>query len=144
MVNFLSGDSPRGNSKIFDRCEWPGNSPAGNFPRGNSTTFDRCKWTDNSPTGYSHFHVQRACRSSCNVPVIVKMAVFWVVVLCSLVEVYLVAPCSLVEGATTQKTAIFILTAVRTSNPTARYCCSILTKIELARLFSRKTPQYLI
>jgi hypothetical protein len=38
-----------------------------------------------------------------------KIAVFWVVAPCSLVEVY---------GATTQKTAIFILTAVRTSNPT--------------------------
>jgi hypothetical protein len=37
------------------------------------------------------------------------MAVFWVV-----------APRSLVEhGATTQKTAIFLLTAVRTSNPTS-------------------------
>jgi hypothetical protein len=36
-----------------------------------------------------------------------RMAVFWVV-----------APCSLVDGATTQKTAIFVLTAVRTSNPT--------------------------
>jgi hypothetical protein len=39
-----------------------------------------------------------------------KMAVFWVVAPCSLVEFY--------ERATTQKTAIFILTAVKTSNPT--------------------------
>jgi hypothetical protein len=39
-----------------------------------------------------------------------KIAVFWVV-----------APCRL-HGATTQKTAIFILTAVRTSNPTKRDC----------------------
>jgi hypothetical protein len=38
------------------------------------------------------------------------MAVFWVVAPCSLVEVY--------HGATTKKAAIFILTAVRTSNPT--------------------------
>jgi hypothetical protein len=44
-----------------------------------------------------------------------KMAVFWVV-----------APCkssTRLHGATTQKTAIFILTAVKTSNPT--YCIQI-------------------
>jgi hypothetical protein len=47
-----------------------------------------------------------------------KMAVFWVVALCSLVEVYqrFRDPCC--QAATTQKTAIFVLTAVRTSNPT--------------------------
>jgi hypothetical protein len=66
--------------------------------------------------------------------VVLKMAVFWVVAPCSLVEVLLkmavfwvVPPCSLVQvyhrftrlhGATTQKTPIFILAAVRTSNPT--------------------------
>jgi hypothetical protein len=42
---------------------------------------------------------------------ILKIAVFWVVAPCSLVVVYQL------HGATTQKTAIFILTAVRTSNP---------------------------
>jgi hypothetical protein len=49
------------------------------------------------------------------------MAVFWVVAPCSLVEVYqrFRGPCCLHHhGATTQKTAIFVLTAVRTSNPT--------------------------
>jgi hypothetical protein len=42
------------------------------------------------------------------------MAVFWVVAPCSLVEVYqrFRGPCCL------QKTAIFVLTAVRTPNPT--------------------------
>jgi hypothetical protein len=67
-----------------------------------------------------------------------KMAVFWVVAPCSLVEVYQCfrGPCCLhhqgalmmeaaktstrLHGAATQKTAIFILTAVRTSNPTSR------------------------
>jgi hypothetical protein len=38
------------------------------------------------------------------------MAVFWVVAPCSLVATRL-------HGATTQKTAIFVVTAVRTSNP---------------------------
>jgi hypothetical protein len=54
-----------------------------------------------------------------------KIAVFWVVAPCSLVEGYqrFRGPCCLhhqgrLHGATTQKTAIFILTAVRTSNPT--------------------------
>jgi hypothetical protein len=59
-----------------------------------------------------------------------KIAVFWVVAPCSLVEVYqrFRGPCCLhhqgelialmMEAARTQKTAIFILTAVRTSNPT--------------------------
>jgi hypothetical protein len=58
-----------------------------------------------------------------------KMAVFWVVAPCSLVEVYqrFRGPCCLhhqgdaltrLHGAATQKTAIFILTAVRTSNRT--------------------------
>jgi hypothetical protein len=55
-----------------------------------------------------------------------EMAVFWVVAPCSLVEVYqrFRGPCCLphqgvrLHGATTQKTAIFVLTAVRTSNPT--------------------------
>jgi hypothetical protein len=52
-----------------------------------------------------------------------KMAVFWVVAPCSLVEVYhrFRGPCCLHHqddrGATTQKTAIFVLTAVKTSNP---------------------------
>jgi hypothetical protein len=51
------------------------------------------------------------------------MAVFWVVAPCSLVEVYqrFRGPCCLHHQgdlATTQKTAIFVLTAVRTSNPT--------------------------
>jgi hypothetical protein len=56
------------------------------------------------------------------------MAVFWVVVPCRLVEVYqrFRGPCCLHHqddstrrhGATTQKTTIFVLTAVRTSNPT--------------------------
>jgi hypothetical protein len=49
------------------------------------------------------------------------MAVFWVVAPCSLVEVYqrFRGPCCLHRqgDATTQKTAIFVLTAVRTSNP---------------------------
>jgi hypothetical protein len=52
---------------------------------------------------------------------LLKIAVFWVVAPCSLVEVYqrFRGPCCLQrQGATTQKTAIFILTAVRTSNPT--------------------------
>jgi hypothetical protein len=48
-----------------------------------------------------------------------KIAVFWVAAPCSQVEVY---QCfrgpTRIHGATTQKTAIFILTAVRTSNPT--------------------------
>jgi hypothetical protein len=64
------------------------------------------------------------------IPLTVKIAVFWVVAPCSLVEVYqrFRGPCCLhhppssshpttLHGATTQKTAIFILTAVRTSNP---------------------------
>jgi hypothetical protein len=56
------------------------------------------------------------------------MAVFWVVAPCSLVELYqrFRGPCCLhhqgdessLHGATTQKTIIFILTAVKTSNPT--------------------------
>jgi hypothetical protein len=52
-----------------------------------------------------------------------KMAVFWVVAPCSLVEVYgcFKGACCLrhqgrQHGATTQKTAIFILAAVRISN----------------------------
>jgi hypothetical protein len=51
-------------------------------------------------------------------PTIPKIAVFWVVAPCSLVEVYqrFRGPCCLHH--TTQKTAIVILTAVRTSNPT--------------------------
>jgi hypothetical protein len=44
-----------------------------------------------------------------------KIAVFWVVAPCSLVE-----SSTRLHGATTQKTAIFILTAVRTSNPTGQ------------------------
>jgi hypothetical protein len=70
-----------------------------------------------------------------------KMAVFWVVAPCSLVEVYQrfrgpegdrpddggskdlwnvgkLLPALLLHGATTQKTAFFVLTALRTSNPT--------------------------
>jgi hypothetical protein len=44
-----------------------------------------------------------------------KMAVFWVVAPCSLVDFYqTIRP----PGATTQKIAIFVLTAVRTSSPT--------------------------
>jgi hypothetical protein len=39
------------------------------------------------------------------------MVVFWVVAPCSLVEVYQL------HGATTQKIAIFVITAVRTSIP---------------------------
>jgi hypothetical protein len=48
-----------------------------------------------------------------------KMAVLWVVAPCSFVEVYqrFRGPCCLHHEATTQKTAIFILVAVRTSNP---------------------------
>jgi hypothetical protein len=62
------------------------------------------------------------------------MAVFWVVASCSLVEVYrrfrgacclhnqgdefTHLYCTRLHGAATQKTAIFILFAVRTSNPT--------------------------
>jgi hypothetical protein len=63
--------------------------------------------------------------------ILMKIAVFWVVAPCSLVEVYqrFRGPCCLhhqgddgrLHGATTQKTAIFILTAVRTSNPTDPY-----------------------
>jgi hypothetical protein len=53
-----------------------------------------------------------------------KMAVFWVVAPCSLVDVYqrFRGPCCLHHQgliATTQETAIFVLTAVRTSNPTS-------------------------
>jgi hypothetical protein len=46
------------------------------------------------------------------------MAVFWVVAPCSLVEVYrrFRGPCCLHHGPDDQKTAIFVLTAVRTSN----------------------------
>jgi hypothetical protein len=49
-----------------------------------------------------------------------KIAVFWVVAPCSLVEVYqrFRGPCCLHHQGIAQKTAIFILTAVRTSNPT--------------------------
>jgi hypothetical protein len=51
-----------------------------------------------------------------------KMVVFWGVAPCSLVEVYrrFRGACCLHHqgGATTQKTAIFILAAVRTSNLT--------------------------
>jgi hypothetical protein len=43
-----------------------------------------------------------------------KMAVFWVVAPCTLVEG------KLLQGAKTQKTAIFVLTAVRTSSPTLK------------------------
>jgi hypothetical protein len=54
------------------------------------------------------------------------MAVFWVVAPCSLVEVYQLSEVLAVSiiraialhGAATQKTAIFVLTAVRTSNTT--------------------------
>jgi hypothetical protein len=57
------------------------------------------------------------------------MAVFWVVTTCNLVEVYRFrGSCCLqeqgdlkfyqIQGATNQKTAIFVITAVRTSNPT--------------------------
>jgi hypothetical protein len=50
------------------------------------------------------------------------MAVFWVVAPCSLVEVYQLPPdytvSTRLHGTTTQNTAIFVLTAVRTSNPT--------------------------
>jgi hypothetical protein len=53
------------------------------------------------------------------------MAVFWVVAPCSLVEVYqrFRGPCCLHlhGGATTQKTAIFVLTTVRTSDPKIKY-----------------------
>jgi hypothetical protein len=73
------------------------------------------------------------------------MAVYWVVAPCSLVEVYHVSEVlaasiiralnilialmmeaartseTLVHGATTQKTAIFVLTAVTTSNPTQNF-----------------------
>jgi hypothetical protein len=56
-----------------------------------------------------------------------KIAVFWVVAPCSLVEVYqrFRGPCCLHhqgDRPKTQKTAIFILTAVRTSNPTPFFC----------------------
>jgi hypothetical protein len=44
-----------------------------------------------------------------------KMAVFWVVRPCSLLEVY---QTTRLHGVATQKTTIFILSAVRTSNPT--------------------------
>jgi hypothetical protein len=50
-----------------------------------------------------------------------KIAVFWVVALCGLVEVYqrFTGPCCLHhQGAATQETAIFILAAVETSDPT--------------------------
>jgi hypothetical protein len=43
-----------------------------------------------------------------------KMAVFWVVAPCSLKRCQ---TSTRLHGATTQKTAIFVLTAVRTSNP---------------------------
>jgi hypothetical protein len=71
------------------------------------------------------------------------MAVFWVVALCSLVEVYqhFRGPCYLhhqgdeftqqgplkrgrLHSATIQKTAIFILATVKTSNPTYLPLCS--------------------
>jgi hypothetical protein len=67
---------------------------------------------------------------SANIRTIQKIAVLLVVAPCSLVEVYqrFRGPCCLhhqgdrpddgLHGATTQKTAIFILTAVRTSNLT--------------------------
>jgi hypothetical protein len=77
------------------------------------------------------------------------MTVFWVVAPCSLAEVYqrFRGPCCLdhygdeclmmeaartsetlvnfyrLHGATTQKTAIFVLTVVRTSNPTKSMIC---------------------
>jgi hypothetical protein len=56
-----------------------------------------------------------------------KMTVFWVVAPCSLVEVYqrFRGPCCLhhqgdhrPDDGGSKKTAIFVLTAVRTSNPT--------------------------
>jgi hypothetical protein len=50
--------------------------------------------------------------------VCLKMAVFWVVAPCSLVDVHQRF------GASIQKTAIFILAAMRTSNPTI--CSTIL------------------
>jgi hypothetical protein len=43
----------------------------------------------------------------------VKMAIFWIVAPCSLVEVYPLVSTRL-HGATNQNTAIFILAAVRT------------------------------
>jgi hypothetical protein len=54
-----------------------------------------------------------------------KKPVFWVVAQCSLIEVFrrFRGACCLhpqVDGSTTQKTVIFILAAVRTSNPTHR------------------------
>jgi hypothetical protein len=53
------------------------------------------------------------------------VAVFWVVVPCRLVQVYHTS----LHGATTQKTAIFILTAVKTASHTCYwlvidYCIS--------------------
>jgi hypothetical protein len=60
---------------------------------------------------------------------LLKIAVFWVVAPCSLVEVYqrFRGPCCLHhQGDALKKTAIFILTAVRTSNHTwFVYCYNI-------------------
>jgi hypothetical protein len=51
------------------------------------------------------------------------MAVLWVVAPCGLVDVYqrFRGPCCLHHQGIAQKTAIFVLTAVRTSNPTINF-----------------------
>jgi hypothetical protein len=72
----------------------------------------------------SNGHTLTLLRQSKN---IMMMVVFWVVAPRSLVEVYrrFRGPCCLHHQGdrpeTTQKTAIFVLTAVRTSNPTYQY-----------------------
>jgi hypothetical protein len=89
----------------------------------------------------------------------VKMTVFWVVALCSLVEVYkrFRGTCCLHhQGDDTQKTAIFILSAVKTSNfintscvlkfcYQSVYCCLIryfLVRIRIAKCFTNSSKRF--
>jgi hypothetical protein len=77
------------------------------------------------------------------------MAVFWVVAPCSLVEVYqrFRGPCCLHHQgyewfiATTQNTAIFILTAVRTSNPTSSFVILLVCNNPFCRADFFSSPQ---
>jgi hypothetical protein len=85
--------------------------------------------------GFSHLHVSSLKLSDrCQINLVLtgphqkmKMAVFWVAAPCSLVEftdvskvlaTSIIRTSTRLHGATTKKTAVFILTAVRTSNPT--------------------------
>jgi hypothetical protein len=62
------------------------------------------------------------------------MAVFWVVVPCSVTEFIEVQQTPTLHGATTQKTAIFVLAAVRTWNLTTQQFLIFVRTLQLCRL----------